>query len=117
MADTYAVIEFEDADSWVRVRLTGVPMSTYESVVDAVDTVYRRFMPDELRALREVFAPLVESWSFPEPVGVEGLAARDPNWLLAVVREWASGVRSVPLPLPRRSSAGDTSASDQNPET
>jgi hypothetical protein len=116
MADTYAVIEFEEyGDDWVRVRLSGISMATYEAVVDATSAAYRRFMPEELRALRDVFAPLVDSWSFPEPVGVEGLAERDPNWMLAVVREWASGVRNVPLPLPRRSSDGDTSV-DPNPE-
>lgn len=115
-----AVIEFGDyPDEWVRVRL-GVPMRDYEAIVDAAEACLRRFLPEELRALRAAVLPVIDSWSYPEPVDADGLAERDPNWLLAVVREWATAVRRVPLPLPARSSDGapseDQTADSPSPE-
>lgn len=115
--DQFAVIEFEEyPDEWVRVRLSGVSMRTYEAVVDTYNEAVLRYMPDQLRALRSAVLPVIDSWSFPEPVGEDGLAERDPNWLMAVGKEWVKAVRNVPLPLPRRSSDGEPSE-DQSPST
>jgi len=106
--DTHAVIEFEDyPDEWVRVRLTGVSVQRFGDLVNAYNDAALRFMPEPVDRLCELFAPLVDSWSYDEDVNVDGLRARDVNMLLALVREWVTGVRSVPLPLPKRSSGGE----------
>ena len=102
-------IEFEEyPDDVVTVRTGPVSIKDFF----AVQAVARglRLSEDSFTELATVFAPFVESWSFLEPVGVEGLLARDYNWFIAVVNLWTKGVRDVPLPLQRRSS--DTEPSE-----
>ena len=108
--DTHAVIEFEEhPDEWTRVRVSGVSVRDFGAVVEAYNEAARRFMPEPVDALCDKFAPFLDSWSYPEDTTADGLRERDVNLLLAIVREWVTGVRSVPLPLPRRSSDGEPS--------
>lgn len=107
----FAVVEFEEyPDEWVRLRISGVSMRGYEAIVAAASELVERFMPEQLQALRAAILPVIDSWSFADQIDEDGLAERDPNWLLAVAREWLTGVRGVPLPLRVRSS--DTEQSE-----
>lgn len=103
-----AVLEFEEfPDHEIVVRLN-VPLREYEAMLEAwvaASTMH----PARLRELAERFAPYLVRWTFPEPVGLDGLLEREPVLIFAIVRGWVRGVRDVPLPLPRRSSDGDTS--------
>lgn len=105
-----ARLEFgEYPDDWVVVRISGVSVREFGRVIGAFNDAALRFMPEPVEALCDTFAPYLDSWSFPEPADAEGLRDRDVNLLLAIVREWVTGVRQVPLPLPLRSSAGEQS--------
>lgn len=109
--DSHAVIEFEEyPDEWTRVRISDVSVRDFGAVIAAFNEAARRFMPEPIEKLCELFAPYIDSWSYPEPVDADGLLSRDVNLLLALVREWVTGVRSVPLPLRLRSSDGEPSA-------
>jgi hypothetical protein len=102
-------IEFEEFPSeTVEVRISPVPVVDFFKVQTAGRSL--RVAEESFTDLATVFAPFVEAWSFPEPVGVEGLLARDYNWFIAVVNLWIKGVRDVPLPLPLTSSDGELSA-------
>lgn len=116
MADKFGVIEFEEyPDEWYRVRLSPVPLSRYRDVVAAYKAAGESgILADELVALLKVFIPVVDSWSHEAEVSLDALLELDPNLLFALVGQWINGVRSVPLPLPRRSSDGAPSA---DPET
>lgn len=109
--EKYAVVEFDDyPEDWIRVRISGVSVRVFEHVVDAGNKAGVTSRPTDFRALADVFAPFVESWSFPEEPSAETLLDRDMNLLLATVKAWVTGVREVPLPLPRRPS--DTTPSE-----
>lgn len=109
--EKYAVVEFDDyPDDWVRVRLSGVSIRAFERVVDAGNKAGITTRPAAFRELADLFAPFVDSWSFPEEPSADALLDRDMNFLLATVKAWVSGVREVPLPLPRRPS--DTALSE-----
>jgi hypothetical protein len=109
--DQHAVIEFEDyPDEWTKVRIGGLTIREYEGIYDAANEAARAMSPEHLSTLREKLAVVLDSWSYDEPCDADGLRDRDPNWMLALAREWVVGVRRVPLPLPRRSFG--TEASD-----
>lgn len=104
MAERFAVIEFEEHPDEFRVRLGPVPLVDFEAVMDAYNAAARSgLMPKPMRAMAQRFAPFSESHD------LEALVGLDLNLLMALVGQWINGVRSVPLPLPRRSSDGDTS--------
>lgn len=108
--DRFAVIEFEDyPDEWTRVRLGGVSVREFGDVIEKFNEAVVRYMPEPIAALCEAFGPFIDSWSYPEEPGAEGLREREPGLVFAIVRSWVRGVRDVPLPLPRRSSDGDPS--------
>lgn len=111
MAEKFAVIEFDEyPDEWYRVRLSPVSLDDFEAIVDAYLAADKiGLMPKELRAMAALFVPLLESWSHKKPVTLKALGSLDPNLLFALVGQWINGVRSVPLPLPRRSSDGEPS--------
>lgn len=101
MADKFAVIEFEDyPEQEFRVRLSPIPMSTFEAVTDAFVAVVQSMLPENTRALRDAFAQVYDG----------DLSALDVNVFLALVREWLREVRTAPLPLRLRSSDGEPSA-------
>lgn len=109
-------IEFEEfPGETVEVRISPVPVMDFFKVQNAGRAL--RVAEESFTDLATVFAPFVESWSFPEPVGVEGLLARDYNWFIAVVNLWIKGVRDVPLPLPLTSSDGEPSEDPTSPES
>jgi hypothetical protein len=100
MPDRYAVIEFEeDPGTEHRVRLSPVPMSTFEAVTEAFVNVVQSMLPENTRALGAAFAPVYDG----------DVAALDVNVFLALVREWLREVRTAPLPLRLRSSDGEPS--------
>lgn len=97
-------VEFDDfPDDWIEVIISPVPVATLFAIISAVRGL--RTSLDDFGNLFGLFAPFVESWSYAEPPGVEGLMARDYNLALAAIAAWIGGVRDAPLPLPRRSSA------------
>lgn len=111
--DKFAVLEFEEyPDEWTRVRISGVSVRAFEEIVDAGNQAGSTLRPEHFRALCDVFAPFVDSWSYPETPDAAGLVERDMNLLLGFVRSWVTGVREAPLPLPRRPSATAPSESE-----
>lgn len=115
--DRFAVIEFEEyPDVEVRVRLTGASVRAYNAVIEAFNEAMMRWMPEPIEKLCDVIAPFLDSWSFPEPADADGLREREPAFVFAIARAWVREVRDVPLPLPRKSSDGDTSE-DPSPES
>jgi hypothetical protein len=113
-------IEFEEfPGETVEVRISPVPVMDFFKVQNAGRGL--RVAEESFTELATAFAPFVESWTFPEPLGVEGLLARDYNWFIAVVNLWIKGVRDVPLPLPLTSSSGEpledpTTSPESSPE-
>jgi hypothetical protein len=106
MPDRYAVIEFEeDPGTEHRVRLSPVPVSTFEDVTEAFVKTAQSMLPENVRALREAFAPVYDG----------DASALDVNVFLALVREWLREVRTAPLPLRLRSSDGEPSADPESP--
>jgi hypothetical protein len=109
----YAIIEYDEMpDEWVRVRLGGVPIRDFNAIVDAYNEAAFRYMPEPIGALCDAFAPMLDSWSYPEPPDGDGLRSRDVNHLFALVRDWVKEVRNVPLPLRRRPSDTEPSESE-----
>jgi hypothetical protein len=107
-------IEFDEyPDQEIVARLSPVPLDTFDAIVDAYLEA-AEIIAEKVRALAELFGPLLVSWSFPEPADAAGLGARDPNLIVAIVGQWILGVRTVPLPLPVRSSAGVLSRKARN---
>jgi hypothetical protein len=100
----------DDTGSSVVVRISPVPVG----VLYDVEARARRLPRTRAQfdALADAFLPFVESWTYPEPVDRDGLAARDINLALAIVHGWLRGVASAPLPLLRTSSDGEPSADD-----
>lgn len=97
-------IEFDDfPDDWIETIISPVPVADFFAIAAAVRGL--RTSLDDFGNLFGLFVPFVESWSYAEPVGVEGLMARDYNLVLAIIAAWVGGVRDAPFPLPRRSSA------------
>lgn len=99
----------EEPDEYV-VRLSPVSLRDYGAIIELYTAALSESWPESLLPLYAKFAPLIAEWSFPERITAKALESRDPNTMLALVREWASGVRRAPLPLPRRSS--DTAPSE-----
>ena len=63
-----------------------------------------------IAALASALEPYIVTWPLDELP-----ADADPNVLLALRNTWAVEVRSVPLPLPQRRSAGTPSSEDPSP--
>ena len=101
-------IEFDEfPDEHVELIISPVAMGDLLDVIGRMSSVeMTREAVGELMAL---VAPYVASWTYPEPLGLEGLMARDFGWIISVVDAWVDGVRDVPRPLPRASSAGTPS--------
>lgn len=113
--DRTAVIEFEDyPDEWTRVRLDG-PFREYRVIYDAGVAATRQMSPENFEALCAALAPKLVEWSYSESCDATGLTERDPNWIIALAREWVMGVRDVPLPLRARSSDGEPSEDQESP--
>lgn len=115
--ERFAVLEFEDLPE-VRVRIAPVPFGTFNALFELYVAADNYRMPDEVKAMCDAFAPFLDSWGYPEPATREGMDAREVAVLVAIVREWIQGVRTVPRPLPRRSSDGEKSETPPtSPET
>ena len=103
-------IEFDDfPDERVVVVVSPVAMGDFLDVVDRMSHVGMN--REDVGGLLDLLVPYVESWTYPEPLTVEGFMVRDFGWIVAVVNAWVDGVRDVPRPLPRASSA--STASDE----
>jgi hypothetical protein len=103
-------IEFDDfPDERVVVVVSPVAMGDFLDVVARMASV--GLNREDIGGLLLTFVPYVESWSYAEPLTVEGFMVRDFGWIVAVLDAWTDGVRDVPRPLPRASSA--STASDE----
>ena len=113
MAATLTLEVEEEPGSSVTVRISPVPVAVlYDVQARARRVPQTRAQFD---ALVEAFLPYVESWSFDEPITVDGFATLDFNLSFALVNGWLRGVASAPLPLLRRSSDGEPSETPQDP--
>lgn len=106
------ILEFEEyPDDEFTVTVSPVPLATFEKISELYGTAAAEFTSkgtgDGIRALAKAFGPVAHPQAKGKGVA---LADLDPNLALALVRQWHAGVRKVPLPLPRRSSAGEPSA-------
>lgn len=106
-------IEFGEypGDEYV-VRISPVPVDDLFAVNDALGTWNTR---KGMTALRELFAPFVESCPGDDSPTAATLGRLDINLLLALAREWQRGVAQVPLPLPVTSSDGTASETPEAP--
>lgn len=109
-----AILEFEEfPDDEVKVTLSPVPMSAFEEMTELFLKASAGFIgdgtTDGLRALATRFVEIGKPEWNGTPETAETIIERDPNLILAIVRQWHSGVRRVPLPLPRGSSSTGTS--------
>ena len=101
-------IEFDEfPDQSVTVQIQPVPMLVFLDVIDKMANMTLDVAPFE--ALAQQFVPFIESWTFPEPVSIQGLLSLDFGMVIAVVNAWIEGVRDVPRPLPLTSTAGTPS--------
>lgn len=98
-----ASIRFEDEPEQETVlRISGVPLRLLFDIQERPIRLIRA----DLTWLAEQLAPYLVSWTYPEPADATGLLERDPNWLVALRREWIRAIAEVPLPLAVRSSDG-----------
>ena len=102
----------EYPDDWIETIISPVGVGVLLDIIAKSSRI--TLTREAFGALYELWAPFVAQWSYPEPVGPDGLFARDMNQMLATVYAWAAGVREAPLPLPRRSS--DSPPSEDQPD-
>ena len=104
-----AIIEFEEYPGLeVTVRISPVPMGAYFEIVRKLDTLDGD--PYAIADVAQAFAPIgLIGWNLPEPATAEGLASQPFELAFGIVLQWTKAVGSVPLPLPRKSSAGEPS--------
>ncbi|CAB4173624.1 hypothetical protein UFOVP1028_38 [uncultured Caudovirales phage] len=112
--DTATLVFEEYPDDEIVVRLSPVPMRDYFGLAQQLDAASSAA---DYTALFGAFvdAGVLVSWTFPEPCDLPGMMARDFKLNLAIIRQWIAGVRSVPLPLPRRPSGGTPSTPEASP--
>lgn len=97
-------IEFDEfPDQRVTVIISPVALGDLLDVVDRMTHV--GLNREDIGGLLKLLVPYVESWTYAEPLSVEGLMTRDFGWIVSVLEAWIDGVREVPRPLPRASSA------------
>lgn len=104
-------LEFEEyPDDTYTVTVSPVPMSAFDRIGEmygeGATAFHRQGTTDGLRALAAEFVKVAQPTRNGKPAKLDDA---DPNLLLAVVRQWHGGVRSVPLPLPRGSSSSEPS--------
>jgi len=97
-------IEFEDQPGHILTIVSPVSLDAYFTVREAYEAGNWGERAS-FTALFAAWAPFIRSWSYKAPVSPESMAGLDPHPLLAAVKAWLDGVRDVPLPLPRASSA------------
>lgn len=97
-------IALEDEGEQIVARQSGVSLRTFNEIIGLWNAAVAGKWPDDLRPLYAAWAPLIESWSFPEKPSAEALEGRDPNVVMAAILAWVKGVRNVPLPLLQTSS-------------
>jgi len=103
-------LEFEDYPGIYTVTVSPVPMAAFESAWALHLAGVRLYQETgDLAGLR---ATIAEFGKVAQPKW-NGKSAKlldlDPNLVIEIVRQWHAGVRSVPLPLLRRS--GSTASS------
>lgn len=102
--------EFEEypGDAY-SVTVSPIPLPVFEHVTGLYDKAVTEFtVSGKTTAIRALVPEFIK---VAKPT-LNGKAAKldgDPNLIFAIVRQWHSGVREVPLPLARRSSSGGTS--------
>lgn len=101
-------VEFDEyPDDVYGLTVAPIPLSAFERISILYDDAARTLIsgegiPAAFHALVAGFLPVAR----PTLNGkATKLADLDINLTLAIVREWHGGVRNVPLPLPRASSA------------
>ena len=97
-------IEFDDSPGHILTIISPVSLYAYFTAREAYEAGNWGERAS-FTALFAAWAPFVKSWSHKVPVSPEAMAGLDPHPLLAAVKAWLDGVRDVPLPLPRASSA------------
>lgn len=99
-------IEFDEYPGDIyHVTVSPVPLSTFEKIHGLYPPALAGFMEegsvDGIRALLAAFLPVAK----PTVNGKATKLDMDPNLTFALIRQWHAGVRNVPLPLPRASTA------------
>lgn len=113
MARTMTLVFDEYPDDEIVLRLSPIPLGEFFALAKDFDALSEKGSGVDIPEFMRRFGDLaLASWSFPEPATGDGLLTRDFNLALAIMAEWFSGVRNVPLPLPRKPSAGDTSGQE-----
>lgn len=108
-------VEFEEypKDTFT-VTVSPVPLGVFETLhagyPEAVGAFQAQGETAKLRALVGEFVKVAKPTKNGSAITADRLLGLDPNVAIALMRQWHAGVRNVPLPLPRRSSAPDTSA-------
>ena len=107
-------IEFEEyAKDSFTITVSPVPLGAFEAInagyPEAVGTFQAQGDAGKLRALVAEFVKVAKPTRNGSAMTAERLLAIDPNLAIALMRQWHAGVRNVPLPLPRGSSATEPS--------
>jgi len=101
-------IEFEGRPEKVVTRQSPVSLRDYFGFSDTRSAA-KWTDRASLEAVYSAFAPFLISWDFPYPPTASGMADMDVTLMVGITDAWLREVRNVDPPLPRRSSAGDTS--------
>lgn len=115
------VVEFDEFPGEYRLRLRGVAMEDYFSLIEA-DEAYRGADGVAiLGAVRELFrlagdAGIVVAWPHPEAPDAAGWSRIDVKLGLALIAQWLMEVGRVPRPLPLSASGGTPSTSEADPQ-
>lgn len=105
-------ISFEGHAGEYVVTISPVPVDALFAVNEALGRWHTKA---GMNALKAEFAPFLASWPLDGDPSPETLGRLDVNLLIALVREWQTGVAEVPLPLPVKSSGGGQSAPPGDP--
>jgi|SRR5712671_2625763 len=94
------------------VTVSPIPLAVFEKVTVLFETAITEFTTQGttagIRTLVPEFIKVAKPVLNGKPLTAK-LADGDPNLTFAIVRQWHTEVREVPLPLPRRSVAGGPS--------
>lgn len=103
-------VEFEEypKDTFT-ITVSPVSLGVFEALHTAYPEAVGAFQAQgeatKLRALVAEFVKVAKPTKNGSTMTAERLLAIDPNLAIALMRQWHAGVRNVPLPLPRGSSA------------
>lgn len=89
-------------------RVSPLTLDEYEELSDLLEAAHRQYVGGKaVRAFANRFVAVAAPTRNGEPLTVEDIGALDPGLILSLGRQWAAGVRDVPLPLPLPSSGSE----------